>query len=194
MARRWKVARFRASLMPRSNSSGAAPTLRQTASGTSGCWDDSNPHEEPAAKRKRAVGLHPLSRAFHRVMWRSLTRRVLTEPAATSRPCAPRSPVWQRSGPEVWCGDCDGRPGYLKRSRRVQGIWIVSQRCCSPRAAEAQTGVCRFPCAASLRQEKLNMAITGVTLITFNLFLFPLRDTKPCDLCLSEYLINIWLQ
>jgi len=47
----------------------------------------------------------------------------------------------------------------------------------------------------SVASGKLNMAISGVTLLTFmtiHLFQFRFGDTKPYDLCPPEYLVNIW--
>merc|ERR1712136_502252 len=47
----------------------------------------------------------------------------------------------------------------------------------------------------SVASGKLNMAISGVTLLTFmtiHLFQFRFGDTKPYYLCPPEYLVNIW--
>merc|ERR1711916_127481 len=49
----------------------------------------------------------------------------------------------------------------------------------------------------SVASGKLNMAISGVTLLTFmtiHLFQFRFGDTKPYDLCPPEYLVNIGLE
>jgi len=47
----------------------------------------------------------------------------------------------------------------------------------------------------SVASGKLNMAISGVTLLTFmtiHLFQFRFGDTQPYQLCAPEYLVNIW--
>ena len=73
----------------------------------------------------------------------------------------------------------------------MHGVQRIVARGCGSCGIEEDLGylVELFQCLG-----KLTKAISGVTPLFINLFLFPLRGTKPCDVCPSGFRLTFVLE